>query len=88
MNRHGVVAKGPQTYGGDPVGQRRFLKIPNAVDVQRDPVAGAQHGLCRLGVGCVGVVQQGRRSDGPGKDDRPQREHPGERRGDASLETL
>ena len=44
--------------GHRPIEQRRFLEIPDAVGVERDPVVAQQHLARDLGVHRVGVVQQ------------------------------
>ncbi len=72
--------KTPQAEGGDPVGQRRLFEIADAVDVQRHPVAGLEHGLRGLGVGGVGVVQQ-RWSPQRGEEDGQPESEDGEQRG-------
>ena len=58
VDGEGVFAEEFHGGGDEPVGERRFFKIANAVDVKRDPVRGAEHGAGSLGVGGVGVVEQ------------------------------
>ena len=56
-----VLAEDAIERGVEPVGQRRFLQVADAVDLQRHPVAALGHVLRGLGMAGVGVVQQGRR---------------------------
>jgi len=40
--------------------------------MEGDPVAGVEHGLCCLGVGGVGVVEEGRAEGGEDVEDEPE----------------
>ena len=58
----GVLAEDAVQSGVEPIGQRRLLKIADAVDFHGDPVAAFGHVLRDLRVGGVDVVEQ-RRSE-------------------------
>ena len=85
MGGEDVVAEEAVVDGDDPVGQRRFFEIADAVDVEGDPVAAGGDVLGGLGVGGVGVVEQRGRKEG-GKidgDEDEQERSPCARRGGA-----
>ena len=54
----GVLAEDLVGTGDDPVGERRFLDVADAVDLGGDEVAGLRHVLRGLGVSGVDVVKQ------------------------------
>ena len=58
-----VVAEEAVVDGDDPVGERGFFEIADAVDVEGDPVSGLGDVFGDLGVGGVGVVEQRRREE-------------------------
>ena len=53
----GVKAEDLERCRCEPVGERGFFKVADAVDAEGDEVAGGGHGACGLGVGGVGVVE-------------------------------
>ena len=59
MGGEDVVAEEVIVDGDHPVGERRFFEVANAVHVHRDPVSAGGDVLGGLGVGRVGVVEQG-----------------------------
>jgi len=60
MRGEDVLAEDAVVDGGQPVGQRRLLKVTDAVDVEGDPVSAGDDVLRGLGMRCVGVVEQRR----------------------------
>ena len=56
----GVEAEDAEAEGDEPVGERRFFEVADAVDAEGDEVAGEGHVAGGAGVGGVGVVEQGR----------------------------
>ena len=58
MDGEGVEAEDAEAEGDEPVGEGRFLKVANAVDVKGDEIAGGGHVTGGVGVGGVGVVEQ------------------------------
>ena len=68
----GVEAEEAEADGYEPVGERGFFEIADAVDVEGGPVAGegdVAGGLC---VGGVGVVEQGRCEESGAEEDGPE----------------
>ncbi len=80
MGGEGVEAEDAEADGDDPVGQRSFFEIADAVDAQGDPVAGESHLAGGVGVGGVGVVEQGRGEERGEEDDQPEAERGWRRR--------
>jgi hypothetical protein len=68
----GVEAEEPEADGDEPVRERRFFQIADAVDMQGYEVTGERHVPGCVGVGGVGVVEQRRREEGGEEDDEPQ----------------
>ncbi len=60
MRRERVEAEDAEAGRRQPVGQRRFFKVANAIYLERYEVAGGGHGARGTGVGGVGVIQDGR----------------------------
>ena len=56
----------------EPVRERRFFEVADAVDAEGDEVSGGGHGAGGLGVGGVGVVEQRRREEGAEEEQEPQ----------------
>ena len=79
MRGEDVIAEDMVVDGGEPVGKRRLFQIADAVDLQRDPVAGERHVLRGIGVGGVGIIQQRRREERRKIDGEPdqQQDRPG-----------
>ena len=55
--------------GHDPVDQRRFFEICDAVQAGGDPIAALEHVACDLRLNCVDIVHQVRRTDDQGQKD-------------------
>ena len=81
----GVDAEETEAGGDDPVGERGFFEIAHIVDAQGDPVAGESHMTGGVGVGAVGVVEDGRGEERGEEEDEPER---GEKREDAGVSRL
>jgi hypothetical protein len=58
MRGEGVEAEETEAEGDEPVGERRFFEVADAVDVEGDEVAGERHVAGGVGVGAIGVVEQ------------------------------
>ena len=58
--------------GDDPVGERGFFEVADAVDAEGDPVAGEGHVAGGVGVGAVGVVEQRRGEERGEEEDEPE----------------
>ena len=74
-----VVAEDAVVEGDDPVGERGFFEIADAVDVEGDPISSLGDVFGDLGVGGVSVVEERRREergDVDGDEDRDEK-HPG-----------
>lgn len=61
-----------QTESGDPIGERRLFEITDAVHMESNPIAGAEHGLRGLGVRGIRVVEQWRIAKRGRENDEPQ----------------
>ena len=86
MRGKGVEAEETEAKGAQPVGERRFFEIADAVDTKRDKIAGEGHVTGGVGVGGVGVVEQRWREEGSEEDDEPEADE-NEQRGGASRVT-
>lgn len=73
VHGEGVNAECAQAGGDDPVGEGGFLQIADVVDAQGDPVAGEGHLASGVGVGSVGVVQDGRGEERGEEENEPER---------------
>ena len=59
--------------GDDPIGERGFFEVADAVGVEGDPVVTEEHLAGDLGVDGVGVVEQGRSDEGEtGVEEKPE----------------
>ena len=72
MGGEGVEAEEAEAEGDEPVGERGFFEVADAVDVEGDEVAGEGHVAGGAGVGGVGVVEQRRGEEGGEEDDQPE----------------
>lgn len=63
MRGEGVEAEEAERDGVEPVGERGFFEIADAIHMEGDPVAGERHVAGGTGVGAVGVVKQRRREE-------------------------
>jgi len=68
----GVEAEDAEAEGNEPVGERGFFEVSDAVDVEGDEVAGEGHVAGGAGVGGVGVVEQRRREERGEVNDQPE----------------
>src|SRR6202041_459731 len=68
----GVEAEEPEAESDQPVGQRRFFEVTDAVDMKGDEIAGEGHVARSAGVGGVGVIEQGRSEEGGEEEDEPE----------------
>ena len=85
MRGEGVDAEDAKAGGDDPVGEGGLLQIADVVDAQSDPVAGERHLAGGVGVGSVGVVEDGRGEERGEEEDEPER---GEKREDTGVSRL
>jgi hypothetical protein len=67
----GVEAEEAKAEGDEPVGERRFFEVTDAVNAEGDEVAGDGHVAGGAGVSGVGVVEQRRSEEGGEEDDQP-----------------
>ncbi len=72
MGGEGVEAEDAEAEGVEPVGEGGFFEIADAVDVEGDEVSGEGHVAGGVGVGGVGVVEQGRGEERGEEDDEPE----------------
>ena len=86
MRGKGVEAEETEAKSAQPVGERRFFEIADAVDTKRDEIAGECHVAGGVGVGGVGVVEQRWREERSEEDDEPEADE-NEQRGGASRVT-
>ena len=73
MGGEGVEAEDAEGEGDDPVGQRGLFEVADVVDAEGDPVVGEEHLAGGVGVGAVGVVEDGRGEEGGEEEDPAQR---------------
>ncbi len=72
MGGEGVEAEDAEAEGVEPVGEGGFLEVADAVDAEGDEVSGEGHVAGCVGVGGVGVVEQGRSEESGEEDDEPE----------------
>ena len=72
MRGEGVEAEEAEAEGDEPVGERRFFEVADAVDAEGDEVAGEGHVAGGVGVGGVGVVEQRRGEESGEEEDQPE----------------
>lgn len=77
MGAEGVEAEEAIADGDEPVGERRFFEIADAVDVEGDPIAGEGHVTGGAGVRGVGVIEQRRGEEGGEEDGEPKEREDG-----------
>jgi hypothetical protein len=85
VHGEGVDAECAEAEGDDPVREWGFLEVAHVVDAQGDPVAGEGHLAGGVGVGAVGVVEDGRSEERGEEEDEPER---GQKREDAGVSRL
>ena len=68
----GVEAEEAKAEGDEPVGERCFFEVADAVDVEGDEIAGEGHVAGGAGVGGVGVIEQRGAPEGGEEDDEPE----------------
>ena len=67
MNGEGVFAEDAKAEGGDPVGERRFFEVADAIDTEGDQVASEGH--VAGGLAWVASASSQRRSEEGGEED-------------------
>ena len=72
MGGEGVEAEEAEAGGDDPVGERGFFEVADVVDAKGDPVAGEGHLAGGVGVGAVGIVEDGRGEEGGEEEEEPE----------------
>ncbi len=72
MGGEGVEAEEAEAESDDPVRERGFFEVADAVDLEGNEVAGEGHVAGGAGVGAVGVVEQRRSEEGGEEDDQPE----------------
>src|ERR1700730_4045552 len=72
MCGEGVEAEEAEAEGDEPVGERRFFEIADAVDSESDEVAGEGHVTGGAGMRGVGVVEQRGGPEGGEVEDQPE----------------
>jgi hypothetical protein len=70
----GVEAEQAEAESVEPVGERGFFEVADAIDVQGDEVAGEGHVAGGVGVGGIGIVEQRRREERGEEEEKPQAE--------------
>ena len=72
MRGEGVEAEDAEAKGDEPVGERSFFQVADAVDAEGDEVAGEGHVASGAGVGAVGIIEQWRGEEGCEEEDQPE----------------
>ena len=85
MGGEGVEAEDAEAEGDEPVGERGFFEVADAVDVEGDEVAGEGHVAGGAGVGGVGVVEQRRGEERGEEEDEPEAAEDEQRGGAARV---
>ena len=85
MGGEGIEAEEAIADGDEPVRERGFFEVADAVDLERDPIAGEGHVAGGTGVRGVGVVEQRRGEEGGEEDGEPKQREDGEGGGAARV---